>query len=62
MLPANHEPVVLMVTRGTIQLAGSGCSSQIARQGDTVFLPACLGDVNLSLASDDAHVLEIRLP
>ncbi len=60
----NDEPVILMVTRGSIQLAGDGFDSQIAKlsKATRFFLPACIGDVTLALASDDAHVLEIRLP
>ena len=42
-LQANNEPVILMVTRGSIQLAGKSFDAQIAKQGDTVLLPSLSG-------------------
>lgn len=58
----DNAPVVLMVTEGTIELVGSNWDTMAFQAGDTVLLPACAGEVKLCLSSDDANVLEIKLP
>ncbi len=61
-LSHHEEPLILMVTRGRVQLSGEGFETQSLNQGETVLLPACLSKVDVALVSDDAHLLEIRLP
>jgi mannose-6-phosphate isomerase len=58
----DDSPVVLMVTQGKISLEGDQWGQASYKTGDTILLPAAAGKARLRLESEDANVLEIRLP
>jgi len=58
----DDSPVVLMVTSGRIILEGEGWEPQFFAVGETVLLPANLGESTIRLVTQDANVLEINLP
>lgn len=58
----DDSPVVLMVTSGRIMLEGEGWEPRSFGVGETVLLPANLGESTVRLLTPDANVLEIGLP
>lgn len=58
----DDSPVLLMVTGGGVTIAGNGWAARQINAGQTVVLPASLGETTLELRGEEANVLEIRLP
>jgi mannose-6-phosphate isomerase len=57
-----QSPVVLMVTRGEVEIEGTAWGARTLGSGATVLLPANAGETTVQLCSPDANVLEIQLP
>ncbi|MGV3485805.1 MAG: type I phosphomannose isomerase catalytic subunit [Planctomycetaceae bacterium] len=58
----DDAPVVLMVVSGRATIFGSGWEPRQYSVGQTVLLPACLGETTIELSGADAAVLEVTLP
>jgi len=58
----DDSPVVLMMAAGEATLTCHNWETLTLRVGETVLLPASLGELSIGTLSADANVLEIKLP